>query len=137
MLRAVKTFGVGPGDSTAMFPTTRAAMRTHLAKHVPDPVGHAVVLRAQIDLSSVGMDLVSFDFIDPIWVWIQQACKVGSSCKLWFECRAALNAGGKKMYGGGVQFGDAVSACSDGEVPALIAIHFDKGMLGMVGNTCS
>jgi hypothetical protein len=38
------------------------------------------------------------------------------------------------MYGGGVQYGEAmrqaVHACKPGQVPALLALHFDKGLLG-------
>ena len=84
-------------------------------------------------MSSVGMDPVTFEFIDPIWVWINQAAEAGASHKLWFKCHDARNAAGERMYGGGVQYGDAmrqaVCACRPGEVPALISLHFDKGLM--------
>ena len=74
-----------------------------------------------------------FEFIDPIWVWINQAAEAGASHKLWFKCHDARDDAGERMYGGGVQYGDAmrqaVCACRPGEVPALISLHFDKGLM--------
>jgi len=61
------------------FPTDRAGLRDYMLRRCPDTVQSYVTLRASIDMSSVGMDPVPFEFIDPIWVWINQAAEAGAS----------------------------------------------------------
>ena len=133
VLKAAKHV-ISPINIEQSFPTTRQDLRTLMNRRCADPVLRAVKLRASIDMSSVGLEPISFEFIDPVWMWVRQAAEVGKTHKLWFECRDAINAGGAKMYGGGVQYGEAmrqaVHACKPGQVPALLALHFDKGLLG-------
>ena len=91
-------------------------------------------MRASIDLSAVGLADVAFEFLDPVWVWVQQAARVAVNHKLWFTAHTDYNEHGERMYGRGVEAGDAmrqaVAKCGPNEFPALISLHFDKAKLG-------
>ena len=98
-------------------------------KHALDMVKQSVVLRATRNLSAIGLPPVQFEYVDPIWVWIQQACAVGATSKLWFSDQHALKKKGRGCTV--VEYSTAwpSSKCAPGMVPALFVIHFDKGQL--------
>ena len=91
-------------------------------------------MQGTVDLSSVGLPDITFEYIDPVWVWVQQAAAVGKHYKLWFEAVTDWNDSGERMYGRGVETGDAMrqalEKCGPFELPALLGLHFDKTKLG-------
>ena len=116
------------------YPTNRAAFRKVSAAGAPDLVREAVLMQGTVDLSSVGLPDITFEYIDPVWVWVQQAAAVGKHYKLWFEAVTDWNDSGERMYGRGVETGDAMrqalKKCGPFELPALLGLHFDKAKLG-------
>ena len=133
VLRAAKhCFGVA--DPVLAWPTTRPRLRELCRKHAPDRVREAALMRASIDLSAVGLADVAFEFLDPVWVWVQQAARVAVNHTLWFTAHTDYNEHGERIYGRGVEAGDAmrqaVAKCGPNEFPALISLHFDKAKLG-------
>ena len=61
------------------YPTNRAAFRKVSAAGAPDLVREAVLMQGTVDLSSVGLPDITFEYIDPVWVWVQQAPAVGNT----------------------------------------------------------
>ena len=90
------------------FPTTRACFRNRVRQTLRDPVGRATRLTATIDMSSVGLPDIAFEFVDPIWVWVVQANRIGKREKLHFRSVVAENSQGARMYGCGVECGHAM-----------------------------
>lgn len=116
------------------FPVGRAALRSIVAS-IPDPGGEATMLRSHIDLSDLGISKpVEFDFVDPIYAWVQHAAIAGEEQQLHFDAWQEVNGHEERLYGGGVECGDAmrqaIRRCPAGYDPALFAISFDKGVLG-------
>jgi hypothetical protein len=97
-------------------------------------VQEAALMRASIDPSAVGHADVAFEFLDPVWVWVQEAARVAVNHALWFTAHTDYNEHGERMYGRGVEAGDAmrqaVEKCGSNVFPALIGLHFDKAKLG-------
>ena len=79
---------------------------------------------------------VKFRFINPLWAWIQAAnAMVRAGKSMFFKPQIMLNRTGERVYGAGVQFGDAIKFAASrtprDRKPALFGISFDGGDSGV------
>ena len=91
---------------------------------------------SMFDLPDNVNPFVKFRFINPLWAWIQAANDmVAAGHCMSFKPKVMLNTRGERLYGSGVQFGDAIKfACARtprGRLPALFGISFDGGDSGV------
>jgi len=110
----------------------------------------------QIDLSSfkglpVNKKTLAFEFLDPIWAWVQAAYRQPPEEMQWVPLsRHKRGFPTHKYYGGGLQYGEsfasACASCPAGTYPMCIHLHWDgtnsRGLFSTpivigVGNTNS
>ena len=117
------------------FPTSKRQLRKMLAPHVR-AFWQGLLLQCSVDVSEANLParckkVYTFQFVDPIWIWIFKAGRCG---KLHFESWHHANAQHERLYGAGVQYGDAMIAalrqCTAGQLPAFIGLAFDKAKQG-------
>ena len=111
------------------FPQTFRTLRRRI-QTVPD-FWHLVRHEVTIDISRFRLHVkkITFRFIDPIWGWIVAARRIDSDELHWLP-DVRLNARtGERMYGCGVQYGQAFhaafSSCPDGTFPLGVSLHWD------------
>ena len=80
-----------------------------------------------------GIEAVEFAFVDPIWVWIQQAnACIDSGLEMqWAPKTATHPSTGEPLYGAGIQYGKLMhTACQQiprGGKPAFANLSWDSG----------
>jgi len=87
---------------------------------------------------SINLDLTKFNinkkilfrFVDPIWAWIMSARRLLSIQNLEWQAKVQIDRHtGERLYGGGVEFGDAFQtaclSCPVGTYPMCVSLHFD------------
>ena len=99
---------------------------------------HHVTHSTIIDISSFRLPVKSVicRFIDPIWGWITSARRIDPRDMHWHPQPLQHPASGERMYGAGVQCGDAFAAaarsCPPNAYPMCVSLHWDgstsKGM---------
>ena len=72
---------------------------------------------------------IKFRFIDPIWGWIVAARRIDPGELHWIPDIRLSTRTGERMYGCGVQYGEAFHAacasCPDGSHPLGVSLHWD------------
>lgn len=119
--------------SVRTFQTKTQAVAGNLHTHIMHEI--------DIDLNDYALPVgvapqVKFRFINPLWAWVQAVRDMlAAGNTMHFKPQTMLNGNGERMYGAGVQFGDALKYASlrtpRGYKPALFGISFDGGDSGV------
>ena len=122
------------------FPTSIRELQKQTRRAAGDFPAH-VMHEIEVDLTSFALPgivkpFVKFHFVNPLWVWIQAANDmVAAGETMLFKPKVMLNMTGQRLYGAGLQFGDALKwACARtprGRKAALFGISFDGGDSGV------
>ena len=135
VLRATKAVLLKKKCLVGSFPTSKRQLRKMLAPHVR-AFWQGLLLQCSVDVSGANLParckrLYTFQFVDPIWIWVFKAGRCG---ELHFESWHHANAQHERLYGAGVQYGDAMIAalrqCTAAQLPAFIGLAFDKAKQG-------
>ena len=95
------------------------------------PFWNVVTHRMQFNLDEFGMPdkKITFRFLNPIWAWLLAARRQTPGSLLWNPYKQIDRATGERVYGGGVQYGNAFNAacqsCPVGTYPMGISLHWD------------
>ena len=73
---------------------------------------------------------LTFEFVDPVWAWVQAACKQPAHEMQWVPMRHHFrDLDTHSYYGGGLQFGEAFAqacrTCPAGTYPMCVSLHWD------------
>ena len=73
---------------------------------------------------------LNFEFVDPLWAWLQAACTQPAQDMQWVPKKQHLrDHKTHPYYGGGLQFGEAFAqasrTCPAGTYPMLVSLHWD------------
>lgn len=119
------------------WPTSHASLRVRIHKSCGQFWDNVTTTRS-IDISRFGLTVktVTYAFVDPIFVWLQQCdklLKLGK--KLEFEPKVLRDSAGDELFGAGVQFGYLLRAAHHsiphGALVALMNLSWDEGDTGM------
>ena len=110
------------------FPPSRRQLLSRMSK-VPS-FWNRIRHKVSIDLTRFrlpsGTKSVDFEFMNPVWAWIQAACKQPAIDMHW---RPAAQNRDRPVYGGGIQYGlcflHACNSCPEGTYPMLLNLHWD------------
>ena len=95
------------------------------------PFWNAVTHSVQFNLEQFGMpdQKMTFRFLNPIWAWLLAARRQNPESLLWNPYQQVDRASGERVYGGGVQYGNAFhtacQSCPIGTYPMGISLHWD------------
>ena len=128
------------GKLQQRFPICVRQMHKQAVEAAGDFISH-IMHEIEVDISNFDLPdnvqpFVKFHFVNPLWAWIQAANEmVAAGYTMLFKPQVMLNHTGERLYGAGVQFGDALKwACvrtPRGRKPALFGISFDGGDSGV------
>lgn len=74
---------------------------------------------------------LTFEFVDPVWAWVQSACEQPAQEMQWVPMKQHLRDDDEEhpYYGGGLQYGEAFTqacrTCPGGTYPMCISLHWD------------
>lgn len=116
------------------WPRSHHALRKHISKQCGG-FWDNVKRSRKIDLSKFGYASVTFTYLDPVFVWLQQCSSLlQHGKKLIWKAEVLKNDSGDEMFGSGVQYGllmrEAMKSIPNGGVPALMNLSWDGGDTG-------
>ena len=117
------------------WPRSHRSLRNRVIKKTGGYFWDMVTQNFSIDLTQFnlpGCDRVKFEFIDPIWVYIQRCqALTKQGLHLEWEATSLVNPAGEELFGSGIQHGllfrDAAQTIPSNGKVALINLSFDSG----------
>ena len=117
-----------PNAQLKLFPISQKKLLSRIGNLTPfwPLVTHTTVF----DLNDFGVNqTIRFKFIDLIWGWITAARRLPPTDMQWIPRMQKDKQSGERLYGGGVQYGDAFAtaylSCPAGAYPMCISLHWD------------